>query len=491
MKSFEKLFILILLISLIGTGCKKSTKDILNQGNNTLKEKLLEVEEILQQAEQVDVEDTIRKIRPKIIDPFLKNFSSDVTVEDISLYIKDNIANASKDEADKMIQWLIIYQNEITDTLYNRIEDDKYKNVFYDHMEGFLDKSKIDTISDESVRNDFMSLVNSFLTIYYYYENLVIETNWSDLIQFTPYLSDDMSKIINLSKKLDYYEYDREGLDVDGLSKDIITLEKIAKTNKSDFIKWKANDLCRSLMVTLLLGPENVYLFYYDGKEGDEYIAIMDLVNKYPESILKGIIEELDLIPEDDTWAAIEIIHKRFQFGLDSDNFIKISKIESQNGEYELIEMFMPSNVDKQNRVNNIISLDQEQFIKSLAEDNNFSLYTFITFANDRYISFGCSLSVLDSRGAEETFHAFKTLDYIEEKFITLEDYFDADFIFIQEYIENLSGIKAETVSEFKLTDSGIDIHLNKGTDDDEWIYVNRIELIQYFTLGELIDKYY
>ena len=473
------------------TGCKSSRKDLVVQANDILKEKLLEVEEIINDSEEVPAEEPIRKIRAKIVDPFLSKFSSDVKIDDISLYIKDNIANASKDEADKMIQWLIIYQNEITDTLYNRIEDDKYKNVFYDHMEGFLDKSKFDTIADESVRNDFINLVNSFLTIYYYDENLVIETNWSDLIQFIPYLSDDMSKIINLSKKLDYYEYDREGLDVDGLSKDIITLEKIAKTNESDFIKWKANDLCRSLIVTLLLGPENVYLFYYDGKEGDEYIAIMDLVDKYPESILKGIIEELDLIPEDDTWAAIEIIHKRFQFGLDSDNYLEVSKIENGNGEYELIEMFMPSNVDKQNRVNNIISLDQEQFIKSLAEDNNFSLYTFITFANDRYISFGCSLSVLDSRGAEETFHAFKTLDYIEEKFITLEDYFDADFIFIQEYIENLSGIKAETVSEFKLTDSGIDIHLNKGTDDDEWIYVNRIELIQYFTLGELIDKYY
>lgn len=491
MKSLNRLSIIILILSIIMTGCKSSRKDLVVQANDILKEKLLEVEEIINDSEEVPAEEPIRKIQAKIVDPFLSKFSSDVKIDDISLYIKDNIANASKDEADKMIQWLIIYQNEITDTLYNRIEDDKYKNVFYDHMEGFLDKSKFDTIADESVRNDFMSLVNSFLTIYYYDENLVIETNWSDLIQFIPYLSDDMSKIINLSKKLDYYEYDREGLDVDGLSKDIITLEKIAKTNESDFIKWKANDLCRSLIVTLLLGPENVYLFYYDGKEGDEYIAIMDLVDKYPESILKGIIEELDLIPEDDTWAAIEIIHKRFQFGLDSDNYLEVSKIENGNGEYELIEMFMPSNVDKQNRINNIIRLDQEQFIKSLAEDNNFSLYTFITFANDRYISFGCSLSVLDSRGAEETFHAFKTLDYIEEKFITLEDYFDADFIFIQEYIENLSGIKAETVSEFKLTDSGIDIHLNKGTDDDEWIYVNRIELIQYFTLGELIDKYY
>lgn len=491
MKSLNRLSIIILILSIIMTGCKSSRKDLVVQANDILKEKLLEVEEIINDSEEVPAEEPIRKIQAKIVDPFLSKFSSDVKIDDISLYIKDNIANASKDEADKMIQWLIIYQNEITDTLYNRIEDDKYKNVFYDHMEGFLDKSKFDTIADESVRNDFINLVNSFLTIYYYDENLVIETNWSDLIQFTPYLSYDMSEIINLSKKLDYYEYDREGLDVDGLSKDIITLEKIAKTNESDFIKWKANDLCRSLIVTLLLGPENVYLFYYDGKEGDEYIAIMDLVDKYPESILKGIIEELDLIPEDDTWAAIEIIHKRFQFGLDSDNYLEVSKIENGNGEYELIEMFMPSNVDKQNRINNIIRLDQEQFIKSLAEDNNFSLYTFITFANDRYISFGCSLSVLDSRGAEETFHAFKTLDYIEEKFITLEDYFDADFIFIQEYIENLSGIKAETVSEFKLTDSGIDIHLNKGTDDDEWIYVNRIELIQYFTLGELIDKYY
>ena len=490
MKSFKKIFILTLIISLTCTGCKKSTKDILGQSNDALKEKLLEVEEILQQSEQIVVEEPIRKIRPKIIDPFLKKFPSHVTLEDISLYIKDNIANASKDEADKMIQWLIIYQNKTMGDLYSRIENNKYKNVLDNQMEGFLDKSKIDTIEDESIRNDFISFINSFLTIYYYDENLVIETNWSDLIQFIPYLSDDMSEIINLSKKLDYYEYDRERLDVDALAKDIITLEKIAKTNKSAFIKWKANDICRSLMVTLLLGPENVYLFYYDGKDGDEYKAIIDLIDKYPESILKGIIEELDLIPEEDIWAAIEIIHKRFQFGLDSDNFIEVSKIESQNGEYELIEMLLPSNLNKQNRINIIISLDQEEFIKSSAIDNNFSLYSYITFANDKYISYGYSLRVWDSMGSEDTFYSHRTLDYIEEKFISLEDYFDADFIFIQEYIENLSGLKAETVSEFQLTSYGIDIHLNKGT-DDEWIYVNRIDLIPYFTLGELIDKYY
>lgn len=484
MKSLKSLCILFLLILITLTGCTNASKDIISQGNDISKEKLLEVEKIINESEEVPSP----KIRPKIVDPLLERFSSNVGAEDLAFYIKDNIESASEDEADKMIQWLMIYQNKDIDDLYDRIDKDKFNYELDNCMNGSLDASKVDDIEDEMIKHYSNILINSFLTIYNYEEHLVIENNWNDLIKFSPYLSHDMSEIIRLSKKLNYYEYNREELDVEGLSKDIITLEKIAKKSNSTFIKWKANEICRSLMVDLLLGPENVYLFYYDGKEGKEYKAIIDLKDKYPDSRLTEVIEELDLIGGEDIWESIDIINKKFQFGLDSDNFLEVSNIENRNGEYELIEMFIPSNIDKQNRINDMISLDQEQFIHSSVKDNSFSLYSNIRFVNDRYISYSYSLRDLDSKGDHDRFYSYKTLDYMEERFISLEDYFDADFIFIQEYIEKLAWIKPETLTDFLLTEIGIDIHLNKERDEGQWISINREDLLEYFTFEELIN---
>ncbi len=84
-----------------------------------------------------------------------------------------------------------------------------------------------------------------------------------------------------------------------------------------------------------------------------------------------------------------------------------------------------------------------------------------------------------------------RTLDYIKGKYITLEEYFDSDFIFIQEYIERLRGVKIESLPEFQLTNWGIEFYINQGAHMAEWSFISIIELLDYFTLDEVLNKDY
>ena len=498
-KKMKNLFILMLIISIMATACTNTLENTGSEETDISKEEAIKVSQV---ADTEDVEDeteektqeSLRKTRPEIVDPFLANFPPDFTGGDLGIYIRDNIANASKAEADKMIEWLIIYQEKVQSDFNANIWEDEYMNVLNNHMEGSLDKSKLASIENESVRNDYIELVNSFLTIENYYEHPVVETDWLALMEYSQYVSDDLRQIIDLNKKFYYYEYDREEVDVDGLAEDIIILEEIAKNNKSTFIKWQANYLCRSLIYDLLLGPENVYLFHYDGKDSKEYHSIMALTDKYPDSKLKEIIEGLDRINQDDIWGAIDIIKEKFDFGLACDNYIKVNEIESQNGQYELVQIYMPSKIEKQDEINNIISLDTEEFIESLAGDKTFNLYIHggtVSFQNDRYISYGGTLETIDSNGNEDSYFLRRTLDYIKGKYITLEEYFDSDFIFIQEYIERLRGVKIESLPEFQLTNWGIEFYINQGAHMAEWSFISIIELLDYFTLDEVLNKDY
>lgn len=481
MRLFRFSYILVIIIPIVLGGCSNSSENAI--GNNNLSKEPIK--------ETIEVgEEPLRAMRPKIVDPFLAKFPSDVTGEDLGIYIRENIPSASEDEADKMLEWLIIYQDGVESDFNSKIWDDKYMDVLLNHMDGTLDKSKIPSLKDEDIKNDYITLVNSFLTIKTYDEYPVVETDWPALMDYLPYVSHDFGEVIRLNKKFSLSEYYGEGLDIDGFSKDIIILEEIAKNNPSTFIKWEANYLCRSLVHELLLGPEGNSLFYYDGKGSKEYEAIMNLRLEYPESILEEIIEELDLIDEDDALEAIRIIGKNFQFGVYTDKYLEVNRIESRDGNYELVEMIIPSNFEEQNRINNIIKEDTEEYIRSLSKDKSFSLETTIRFQNDRYISYDGTLKVTDSKGNEDYFHLYRNLDHIEGKYISLEDYFDADFVFIQDYIEDLCGVIIESLPEFQITNNGLTIYANWGRETAEVVYLERKDLLEYFTLEELIDKY-
>ncbi|NLC04624.1 MAG: hypothetical protein GX787_10150 [Tissierellia bacterium] len=498
----KKPFIIILIILIAVIGCTNTPKDngVLEETNKRQEgsKVILEKEDNINVAE---IEKPMTTTRKNIIDTFLEKLPFDATIEDLAAYIKDNIANATEEEADNMIQWLIIYQDETISEIQEKFWESEYHDALFEYMGGIfngvkLDESKVNNIENENIRNDFISLRNSLLTIYLYdgYFDAVVETNWDELMKYSSYLSHDLREIIRINMTIRNFDYHRNGHDIPGISKDIIILEKIIKNNKSAFIKKMATDLWHSLLHDLLFGPELIYIDEYYGENREEYKSIMELRTIYPDSLLKEILEDVYLIEleeEEDIYEVSniigDIIEKKLQFGLTSNNYFNIKSVKNQEGKYDLVEIGIPADLHKQNRINHIIKLDREQFIQNLANDKKFRLSSDIGLTNDRYISYNYSLSVVDSNSNENNFYSYRTLDYMEEKYVTLEDYLDVDFKYIQEYVEKVCGIKIETLPEFRPSYNGIELYINGENEMAEDVYLKLKGLLQYFTFERLI----
>lgn len=483
MKISKVSLVIILIISIMATACTSTPKNTDSEEFKATQSK--EVEPI-----KATEDETIRKTREKIVDPFLEKLPfSYVTAKDIGIYIRENIANASSDEADKMFEWLLIYQNETKDSFMYAIEGEDQAMAFNNDMGGTFDKSKLDNIQNGFIKEVYTNLIYSFLIPENYIDYFYIDINWKDLAEYSSYLSDDFRKIIEIKKKIYNSEYDSYQLDIDGFSKDIITVEEILKNKNSTFIQMKADELYRSLLSHLLVGPEASYIYHYEEKNSKEYKSLMELKSKYPESRLEKIIQDIDLIEVGNIMDIVEIIDKNLHFGLKSNNYIGKKIVENDNGEYEIIEVSMPSDIEKQNRINNLIRLDTEIFIESLVEDKSFNFEMKSYLQNNRYIFYTGSIGLTDSNDDYEYIVMYRALDYLEERYVTLEDYLDVDFNFIRDFVEELTGVKIESLPEFSISDTGIGLHLNESTDIGESIFIKNIDLFEYFTLEEIMGN--
>lgn len=496
MKTSKTLLIIILIISVMATACRSTSKNIESEEMDISKEGATKLGEVganeVEEVEPIKATEgePIIKSREKIEDSFLGNLSSPyVTAQAIGIYIRENIGYVSEDEADKMFQWLLIYQNQTKEDFMYVIEGEKYLKAFYNDMEGDFEKSKLDNIQDNFIKEDYTELIDSFLILEDQRDYLHIAINWNDLIEYSSYLSDDFRKIIEINKKVNYYEYDRYEFDVEGLSKDIMIIEEILKNKNSTFIQMEGNELYRSLLGKLLVGSQGRYINHYEEKNSKEYKSLMELKSKYPESRLEKIIQDIDLIEVGNIMDIVDIIDKNLQFGLKSDNHMGKKIVENDNGEYEIIEVSMPSDIEKQNRINNLIRLDTEIFIESLVEDKSFNFEMESYLQNNRYIFYSGSIVLTDSSDDYEYIVMYRTLDYLEERYVTLEDYLDVDFNFIRDFVEELTGVKIESLPEFSILDTGIDLHLNESTDIGESIFIKNIDLFEYFTLEEIMGN--
>lgn len=454
MKPLRKIIPIFLILAIIAIGCAKApTKTI----NKEIESKKTEV---------------ISRPKTKNVDSLYKKLPPNASSEDVANYIKGNIENASKAEADKMMTFLILYQN---------------MELGYFQTKAWEDWDRESTESDSSLRN-------RFLIMNIYDGSPTVETDWESLLKYSSFISEDLAEIFRINKKVNNFEYDREKHDVPGLSEDLIKVEEILKNTGSAYIKLEGSRLLRSL-TGLLLFEEYNYIYDRAGKntqEYKEYKAIMNLREKYPESILKEILDDIDLteFKEDDIDEIFEIIDSKLHYRLNSNSYLEIKQIANKNGEYELLEIKMPENIERQNRINNIIKINTEEFIESLTDYKNFKLSIDQNFHNHRYISYCFNLVGTDSKGDKQKIEAYRNFDYVEEKFISLEDYFDADFTFIQKYIEELRGIQMDILPDFQLSQyGGIYLYPDLGNPEIEGVFFEHKELLKYYTLEELVGK--
>lgn len=474
MKYLKIMFIIMLVISIMLTGCK-------NSGKEPVKEEDIKQDSEVGEDKNTNDENTDDINEKEVMDEFLEMINLDTNAADLGNYIRNHIKDVNQYDVEKMIEWLVIYQTELIDDFNKNTYESGYMEALNEDMGGVLDKTKVGNISNEAIRREYQKLIDGFLTIIRYEETPVVETNWSELNSYSSNVSENFGKMMELFKRIQNYEYKREELDVIGITEDIIKAEDILGNKNSEFIENKVKELYFLQIYALLVGPEGSYLYFWIDKDTKEYKDIIEIKEKYPNSKLSEIISDIDKAEIESIMDVIDIIDKKIQFGLNSNNYLTTVNFKEDNGEYSIIQMIMPDNEEKQNSINYIIKKDIEQYVKSININKEFTLKIFRIFEDEQYISYTGFLDYYDSQGNSKGISFYRTLDYLQEKILTLEDYLGKDFNTIRDDLEKISGKKVETMPDFILVNNGMELFLNKSDKIDDWIHLNSKDLVPYY----------
>lgn len=474
MEKINKFLIIILLVSTTIIGCTKNKTNL--EDENTSQDTLVDEE---------------RPEGEKVMRSFFELIKAENKASDLGVFIKKNIEQVDKSDGDEMIQWLLIYQTEIINDLNYKITDPEYLNALNENMNGILDEAEIHSIEDEKVRRDYQELIDGLMTIRRYEETPVVETDWKALNKLSSYVSDDLATIIELYQKNQYYEYNRDELDEEDIVNDILKVEDILKNHKSEFIYSLANELYELQIASLLIGPEGNYLGFFVYKDSKEYKSLIRLKDDYLDSYYGNMIAELDKETYENPMDVYDKIDKYLNFGIQSKNYLDFSEFKEDNVDYNIFEIKIPEDEEKQNRINNMIKTDiKEYFEERIEEGLDYTISVYSNYQDNKYISYhGYVYFNYESDNPKEI-NLYKVLDYEKERFVGLEEYLETDLDSLKIYLKDIKGIDINSIPDFQINNNGIDLLLDGVQGMNGYIKLSKKDLIEYLTLDKLIKKY-
>jgi hypothetical protein len=151
----------------------------------------------------------------------------------------------------------------------------------------------------------------------------------------------------------------------------------------------------------------------------------------------------------------------------------------------------MEDNDEKQNRINDIIEKDADDYISRLEDKDELSISFYSYFQGNQYLSYSGFVNYPNKNYYEnqEDLTIYRTFDYVNEKYIELEDYLGIDFNELKDYLKSIKGIEINSSPEFLLSDRGIDLIIKGAEGREKYIQLSKKDLIPYLKLEKLINK--
>jgi len=475
MKRANKVAIIILIILITATGCKNM--DLENKEDPNIDE-----------DGQTNGEDVNVTEEQKVMNKFLDMINPETTADDLGAYIRENISYVNEKHAEEMIQWLTIYQTEAINEFNEKISEPSYLDVLIEDMEWVLDESKIENIENKEVKQDYQNLIDGYLTIVRYQETPVVETDWKALSKLSDYVSDDVGEVLVLYQKIQNYEYERAKLDVKGIMEDMIKTESILEKHKSGFINTMANKIYNLQTYSLLVGSEGINLELFFGKNGKAYEEISRKKDENPNTLTGKMIDDLEKRDYKEVWEVYDAIVENLKFGITSNNYITNKEFKKDNKEYKIFQIVMKDNEEKQNRINDIIEKDTDDYISKLEDKDELIISVYSDFQGDQYLSYNVFVNYPYYEN-QENLSLYRTFDYVNEKYIELEDYLGIDFNELKDYLKSIKGIEINSSPEFQLSDRGIVLIIEGAEGIEKYIQLSKKDLVPYLKLEQLINK--
>lgn len=401
-------------------------------------------------TESTTVEVTTTVVRKETGDsPIAYLLIPETTAADIGMYIRDNIAQATPDEAEEMLFWLMVYQTQTKISLDSQLYEEAYIRALNETMEGVLDPDKVKLIKDPVVKKDFQSLVDGFMTIVRYEETPVIETDWYALSAYTEAYSDTVATLINkwterrdFTASEDYYQ----------TAQNALMIEKLMGNDNSEFMNSQLERLYRGFINDVMVGPEGSYLGTFVGKNDARYEALMSFAMDHQASSFGAFIINLDKKTWTDYLGPNEELIRFLSFG--SNNIVwEEETINNESREaiiYSLAYQAKPEVAQKINRHMASVIADM-----ALAADDYYSVRTYPYYNGNRYLSAAISLSY--GQGAQTTYmERYLSYNMLTGEPVTISDYMGLSDEETIETINELTGTNFKELPQFSFTGDGL-----------------------------------
>lgn len=266
-----------------------------------------------------EAEEAVEDVPSKVMADFMMLISPSSSSGDLGLYMKEHLKEATPEDAEMMLQWLLIYQTETKEFFNNNIYTEPYFEALNITMGGVVTPEKINDIEDDDVRQHYQTVVDGFMTVVRYEETPVLETDWTALTAYNDAFSDAYAKMLTLYSQV---QFSNPEADMFAYAEQIIVLEDTIKDTEDGFLKSQLQAIHKIMVSDLLVGPEGMYIGTFVAKNDAVYNQLTSFAAKYPDSDFGILIQTLAKEEWTDFSGPQQLIKQYFYFGYDSDFII-------------------------------------------------------------------------------------------------------------------------------------------------------------------------
>lgn len=369
---------------------------------------------------------------------------------DLGLFIKEYGQEATPEEAQIMLEWLIIYQSDLILKINDLIYTEAYANPLYDVMGGMLDPSKVSDIEDPQVREDYQTLVDGYLTLVRYEETPVIETDWSALAALEGVFSQELAAFLTL-KASSHAAYSE---DYYAMAEKVIMVEDMIDATEDDFLKSQLQGLHRNLVYALLTGPEGMHMGAFVGKSDDLYLALTAFAADYPDTSFGQFLLELD----DATWETYvgpqNAVESYLAFGYGSHYQWLREKEVTETVEGERVTLMSDTRPDIATKVNEGV----DQAIETLAQvtEGTYAYTVYAYYSTEAYVSLYVSLHYLETPEKVTYLESALTFDLMTGDLLKLNDYLGLSEEAAIGFVNETNGTDYSLLPDFQMASTGL-----------------------------------
>ena len=326
----------------------------------------------------------------------------------VAQYFNENIQQATPDEADQMLDWLIQMQSGLIQTSHEGLlYEPEYLDALNETMNGILDPDKVDLIENQEVKAFYHSLLDSDLTLVRYEETPVAEMDWSHIQSLGGSYTEALQMMVDFS----IYRPLLRDEDVETYVDRIYQMEAQLMISPDGFGKEKLLELYDDYVAYALSGPEGSYIYRLQDKSDTYYQKMMAVTSDVKESGFAKVAQTLMSVQSADDFMGLMDIVDGYR-GDNPYNPRHWTKVTSMQDGLEMTT-FSYEGLDPRisDKVNELINQALDRLVVQSLDGTVDQVSMYRTYGTSKYSTIYIYLNYTDQDGAFQYKDTSVTLD--------------------------------------------------------------------------------